>query len=480
MRALLIILAVLPEVEAGFFRNLLEADSREQTDVFNQAKKEIQDRREKLREKLKVGFHGVDPEARRKRLQALRNRTRHRMELNWTPEKQAEIEMLRAKIPKVTVDLTPNGQEDDLFKLNEKKGVSEYMFQGDINLEEDQMLVMEEAEESNSSRSKRQVSTRARKWPNGIVYYHIDASINARKRASISAALDYISSRTCISFRQDSTAANRVKVVSGDGCYSYVGMTGGEQILSLGDGCEVIGTVAHEFAHALGVWHTQMRFDRDTYVTIDLSSVDNRKEQIRFTSSGGKPSVVPKDVAYIFTMGSRQISFYDIQNLNTAYSCPKCPNKLNCSNGGYQNPKVCNECICPLGYAGIFCLQRPTGCGESLNASKTWTSKTFIFGDPTNSRSTRDDFTYCNHLINAPTGTKVEVKITSMYNSQCNYGCAFNGIEIKTNSDQKIVNPRICCPQYNNVIFQSALNPTPIVSYNRFYYTSFTIEFRYI
>lgn len=50
-------------------------------------------------------------------------------------------------------------------------------------------------------------------------------------------------------------------------------MIGGEQTLSLGDGCEVIGTSAHEFTHALGIWHTQMRSDRDYFVTIDMTYV---------------------------------------------------------------------------------------------------------------------------------------------------------------------------------------------------------------
>ncbi|KIH53520.1 astacin [Ancylostoma duodenale] len=86
-------------------------------------------------------------------------------------------------------------------------------------------------------------------------------------------ALNYIRARTCLQFVQSSVATNRIRVVSGSGCYSSVGMVGGEQILSLGDGCELIGIVAHEFMHAIDVWHMQMRDDRDNYVGIDLSSV---------------------------------------------------------------------------------------------------------------------------------------------------------------------------------------------------------------
>ncbi|KHJ87789.1 astacin [Oesophagostomum dentatum] len=50
-------------------------------------------------------------------------------------------------------------------------------------------------------------------------------------------------------------------------------MVGGEQSLSLRNGCDVVGLAAHEFTHTLGVYHMQMRDDRDDYLTIDLTNV---------------------------------------------------------------------------------------------------------------------------------------------------------------------------------------------------------------
>lgn len=52
-------------------------------------------------------------------------------------------------------------------------------------------------------------------------------------------------------------------------CYSYVGKTvKNGQVISIGAECGYLGTVEHEFLHALGLYHEQARYDRDDYVTI--------------------------------------------------------------------------------------------------------------------------------------------------------------------------------------------------------------------
>ena len=61
-----------------------------------------------------------------------------------------------------------------------------------------------------------------------------------------------------------------IKVIRDSGCWSYVGkqVKSGVQNLSLGTNCAKLGTVAHEFMHALGWWHEQSRTDRDDFITI--------------------------------------------------------------------------------------------------------------------------------------------------------------------------------------------------------------------
>lgn len=57
--------------------------------------------------------------------------------------------------------------------------------------------------------------------------------------------------------------------LSSPSCWSFLGQTGGNQVLSLQTpGCMWSGIAAHEFMHALGFVHEQSRSDRDHYVTI--------------------------------------------------------------------------------------------------------------------------------------------------------------------------------------------------------------------
>ena len=55
-------------------------------------------------------------------------------------------------------------------------------------------------------------------------------------------------------------------------CWSYVGMIGGSQDISIAPGCTALIPV-HEILHALGRWHEQSRPDRDNFVTVNLDNV---------------------------------------------------------------------------------------------------------------------------------------------------------------------------------------------------------------
>lgn len=91
------------------------------------------------------------------------------------------------------------------------------------------------------------------------------------------AAMDLISSETCIDFQEITSPKKRpsdyLSIADRGGCWSFVGKTGGVQPISLGPGCKNLGKAAHELIHALGFIHEHQRSDRDNYVDIFLENV---------------------------------------------------------------------------------------------------------------------------------------------------------------------------------------------------------------
>ena len=77
-----------------------------------------------------------------------------------------------------------------------------------------------------------------------------------------------IEDRTCVRFVQKTDEhSDWLRIISGQGCWSYVGRVGGEQLLSLAPACLRTGVIAHEIMHALGFFHEHSRPDRGEYIT---------------------------------------------------------------------------------------------------------------------------------------------------------------------------------------------------------------------
>ena len=128
------------------------------------------------------------------------------------------------------------------------------LFQGDI-------LGIESVEDRNA------IPYMQRRWPSATVYYQLDPAV-VGYTSTILAAMENYHRNTCVKFKRRTTERNYINIFAGQGCYSYVGMTGGQQPISLGRGCMFVGTIVHELGHALGFFHEQNRSDRDKYLII--------------------------------------------------------------------------------------------------------------------------------------------------------------------------------------------------------------------
>jgi hypothetical protein len=117
-----------------------------------------------------------------------------------------------------------------------------------------------------------------RPWPNGQLIYKIRSGVYTSAQITvIKDAMSAISSNTsnCITFKEQTNERNYVDIFNGSGCWSYMGMIGQAQQLSLqSDGCINKGIVMHELLHALGFFHEHTRADRDQYVNVFYENID--------------------------------------------------------------------------------------------------------------------------------------------------------------------------------------------------------------
>ncbi|XGW31065.1 hypothetical protein V3C99_009768 [Haemonchus contortus] len=363
-----------------------------------------------------------------------------------------------------------------------------------------------DANEKSSFLQKRQVFRNSTRWVENRVFYYFDSSVEEDAQKIVEKVLGYISARTCIDFYEDPSATNRIRVSKGSGCSSPIGMKESEQKLSLNGYCYKIGAVVHEFMHALGIRHMQMRDDRDRYIRVDLSSVAEKREHNyrkldrtevinytpydygsvmhyranSFAESGN--SLVPLRKRYLRTIGSPFPSFYDIVMINTHYKCnARCATSQSaiCFNDGMPNPRDCSVCLCPFGYGGTYCNRRPAGCGKTLRALPFWRTETISFeGFP--AHTDQSGFMMCTYWIKAPLNKKIQVRVIEVPTALCGYGCRTNAIEPKVLKDKRATNPRVCCPEQLNEILTSKLNPTPIFSYSKDNTSTFTFQYQYI
>ena len=137
-------------------------------------------------------------------------------------------------------------------------------------------------------------------WDSGVIPYQIVGTFPATERARILDRLSLWERVAPVRFVARTTQSAYLDVTRDDAtatqaspCFSGVGQARRGMVVrtNLGGTCAQNNhTVAHELGHALGLFHEHQRPDRDSFLTIDLSNVQENARG-NFTLSPGLPLV---------------------------------------------------------------------------------------------------------------------------------------------------------------------------------------------
>lgn len=130
-------------------------------------------------------------------------------------------------------------------------------------------------------------------WPKRTMYYSVDPDVPNPER--IEAAIAEWNARTPLQVLPRSSEPNYVRfqrVGSTMVCSSFLGMVGGEQIITVPDSCSA-GSLVHEIGHAFGMLHEQERTDRNRYVTVLFEQIDKR-----YRNNFDQTPASTQDIAY--------------------------------------------------------------------------------------------------------------------------------------------------------------------------------------
>ncbi|XGW15576.1 hypothetical protein V3C99_001217 [Haemonchus contortus] len=437
--------------------------------------------------------------------------------------------------------LDPKG--DYIDEINNGNKIDEELFQGDIYLNEMQTkIIISELEQelarpnTNGTNGHGIRENGVRLWNNFTVNYIFNTSLNEKAKRAFRKGADMWAKDTCIKFQhyvqlQDIDDVEILKKHGKDlliveamgGCWSSLGKTGGLQQISLAEACETSSIAAHEIGHTLGFYHSISRHDRDKYLIIDFENIQEKwdfreyewqtSEEIDSQKLGydygsimhnrksyaaidpRQPTLMPIDKDYGETLGSPFVSFIDGLMLNKLYGCDKlCERKQKrdgkyrngkirnkiCQNGGYLHPLSCSKCVCPEGYAGKLCSERPKGspkkCGNTYDASTEWKSLTDSLGD----YEEHEIFTKCYYWIQSPKNTEIEVELVSFSGPIALEGCPYAGIEIKTNENQQLTGYRFCSPKAAGIRLRSNTNRVPIIRWNKVNVSEALLRYRHV
>ncbi|CAG5097508.1 Oidioi.mRNA.OKI2018_I69.XSR.g15107.t1.cds [Oikopleura dioica] len=212
--------------------------------------------------------------------------------------------------------------------------------------------------------------TKYKKNGSYIVPFYFSASFPGSReiRKEIASHVEWFNKETnfCIKIEEvdrfDKQYEEKIRIIDGNGCWSYIGMTGDNpQDISLGTLCHTRGLALHEFLHALGFDHEQNRPDRDEHIEVHWENIaptkkwnfqilgdgdwENTGSPYDFLSvmhyssanfaAGSKPTMTRRDNGEAVRAQRNRPSTLDISQVCHIYGCPEhCGHEMRqCKNG---------------------------------------------------------------------------------------------------------------------------------------------------
>ncbi|XP_067456281.1 meprin A subunit beta-like [Thunnus thynnus] len=165
-------------------------------------------------------------------------------------------------------------------------------------------------------------------WDNPVPYV-LEDNLDMNTKGVILQAFEQFRLKSCVDFKPRQSEEYYLTVRKDEGCYSYVSrIIESGQVVSIGHRCDRLGTVEHEFLHALGLYHEQSRYDRDDYVTIIWKNIKDgyRDNFQKLTPSSSTTFNAPYD--YLSVMHYGKSFFSKNSGITIATKLPQYQDKI--------------------------------------------------------------------------------------------------------------------------------------------------------